>query len=314
MLPKNKSLPKKRVVPGSGAQEPRPGNNLKKPGKKPNGPKGNGPKGKGDGKPGKGKKGGGGKFFGGLGGYKGVRKSKVKRLVGGVIRDEVRDLSRERKGVNREYRRERADVNREFRRGRQDLKHVFGETDDYLGFLGNQSQQQTNAQSQQIAMAQQALEQQLGGTYTGAADQVTSELDRLGIGGGGSLAQLGLDQANAQAMGAQAGANAQSTLGLMGGNSQQMMGLLRGMNQGSMMSNAGLNMQRRNDALIEARGSRDENQQAIRDAIRDVRSGRRDLFFQMLNQLQETGWNQYMDQQQLRMAKRDQNHRLKKDK
>ena len=180
MLPKNKSLPKRgRVVPGSGAHEPTPGDkhNPKKPGKKGDGPKGKGPKGKK----------GGSKFFGGRGGFKGVHKGRVNKLVGGVIRDEVRDLSRERKSVHREYTRDRKDVNREFRRGRQDLKHVFGETGDYLGFLGNQAGQQVQAQSNQISMAQQALEQQLGSTYTGAADQVTSELDRLGIGGGGSL-------------------------------------------------------------------------------------------------------------------------------
>jgi hypothetical protein len=313
MLPRNKRL--SRPVPGSGSHEPLGGkHNPKQPPKKhphkPNGPKG-------DGKPGKGKGHGkkkGSAFFGGRGGYKGVRKQRVKRLVNGVIRDEVRDLDRERKSVRREYKRDAVDVNRQYKRGRQDLKHVFGETGDYLGYLGNQASDQAQQQSNQIALAQKALEQQLGNTYTGAADQVTGELDRLGISGGGSLGQLQADYANNQALGAQAGANAQSTLGLMGGNTQQMMGLLQGMNQGSYMSNAGLNLQRRNDALIEARGNRDENMQAIRDAIRDVRGGRRDLFFQMLNQLQETGWGQYMDQQQLKMARRELNHRLKKDK
>lgn len=270
---------------------------------------------KGDGK-GDGKKGPGYKTkgrFGAYGGYKGVSRKKVNRLVGGVIRDEVRDLNHERRSVRREYKRNKRDVNRSFRRGQQDLKHVFGETGDFINSLGATSQQSILDQSAQINAAQAALQQQLGGTYTGAQQAGAEELARLGISGGGNFGQLIADQANAQAMGAQNAANQQATLGAMGGNAQQLMGMLAGMNQGSFMSNAGLNLQRRNDALIEARGNRDENMQTIRDAIRDTKLGRRDLFFQMLNQLQETGWSQYMDQQQLNMAKRDQRHRLKND-
>lgn len=288
MLPKNKRL--SRPSPDGGG-----GKHPKNPPKKDGGKKGSA-------------------YFGGYGGYKGVRKSKVKRLVNGIIRDEVRDLGNERRSVRREYRRDSRDVNRQFRRGKKDLRHVFGETEDYLGSLAQRNQNVVSNQSDQISAAQQALQRQLGNTYTGAADQINSELSRLGIEGGGNLGALYSDQANAQAMGAQAGANAQSTLGMMGGNAQQMMGLLQGMNQGAHMSNAGLNLQRRNDSLIEARGNRSENMQAIRDAIRDVRGGRRDLYVQMLNQLQETGWGQYMDQAQLNMARRELNDRLGKNK
>lgn len=244
------------------------------------------------------------RYYGGLGGYKGVDTREVKGLVNGLIRDEVKDLRRGKAQIRRESRHEMQGIRRDYRRAKGDLEHVFGESGDYINYLAGQTADTFADQTQQAGAASAALQAQLGDSYTGAMTDATAELDRLGISQGGNMTGLLADQANAQAMAQQTGQNAQQTLGMMGGNAAALMNLVSGMNQGSYMSDMGKSLNARNDQLTEVRRSRQDAYNATRDAIRDVRGTRRDLFNQLLNQLQQTGWSQYMDQQQLKMQRR----------
>lgn len=284
------------------------------------GPKGNGGKGgKGDGKKGDGKglagNGKGGKnkgkkgmpkMFGARAGYEGVPTRRVNRLVGGVIRDEVRDLRGQLRGVRADSREAVRNVRRDARRGKQDLRYVHGETADVLGNISRQNTNMYAQQADSTAAANAALQQMLGGTYSGAQAGAESELARLGLGGqqSGTFDQMMLDAANAQGVAQQSGANAMGTMGMAGTNSAAGMAMLQGMNQGSYMQGIGQNLNARNDALSEIRTNRIDNVNEVRRAIRDAKSSRRDLFFQLLQQLQQTGWDQYMQQQQLQLQRK----------
>jgi hypothetical protein len=287
-LPKNKKLPKKGSSGPSQGIPPRT--------KNPN--QGTGPKAH-KGKGGKGPM-GMPKKFGGLGGYPGVNTSLVNQLVNGIIRGELNDIRKDRRQVRRESRNMRNQARRDYRRGVNDLNHVFGETDDYLGFLNNQNQQTITGARSNAELATQALQQALGGTYAGAQADGTAELERLGIEGGGNFGQLIADNANAQNVALQSGANTDSTLGLMGANADQMGSLLRGMNQGSYMSHIGKNLNARNDKLAEIQQNKIDGYNKVREAMSDAKGSRRDLFIQLLTQLQQTGWNQYLQNRQLK--------------
>lgn len=265
---------------------------------------GDGPKGNGNGNTAQSLGNGMPRYYGGVGGYKGVDTKKIKRLVNGLIRDEVKDLRRGKAQIRRETRHEMQGARRDYRRGLGDLNHVFGESGDYINHLGQQNAQMFQGQADQTGAATAALQAQLGNSYTGAMDAGQAELGRLGIGQGGNFSGLIADQANAQAMAGVTGQNAQNTLGMMGGNAAGLMNLVSGMNQGSYMADMGKNLNNRNDLLTEARRGRQDQYNQVRDAIRDTRGSRRDLFLQMLDSLQQTGWSQYMDQQNLNMQKR----------
>lgn len=246
-----------------------------------------------------GKKGGGSNFFGGRGGYKGVNKNQVKRLVGGLMREETSDLRQQRRQVGREFRQGAKGVRTDYARGVGDIKYVHGETTDYIGSLAQRSAANQGAAMGQQQQAQAALQGMLGQTYSGAQSQGQQELARLGIQGAGNFQQLGADQANAMGVAAQSGANAESTLGMAGQNTAAAMQMLQGMNQGSMMQGIGQNLNARNDAMGELRDNRINQNNEVRLALREASATRKDLFFQLLQQLQQTGWDQYVQQRQL---------------
>jgi hypothetical protein len=293
ILPKDKRLKNKRTTGDK--------NNPDRDGKK------------GDGKKGNGLGSGMGKFYGGRGGYKGVRVKGVRRLVNGVLKDELNDLRKQARASRQDGRYLAQAAKRDYRRGLGDLNYVHGETADYLSGLNQRTQQTYADQGNQQAQAQAALNSMLGSTYSGAQSGASEELARLGIQGGGNFQQLGADQANAQAVAAQSGANAQSTLGMAGANSAAGMQMLQGMNQGSFMQGVGQNLNARNDQLGQIRSDRVNQMNEIRRAMQEARGSRRDMFFQLLQQLQQTGWDQYVQQQQLGMQRREQRHRLRKD-
>ena len=92
MLPKNKKLPNKKPnTPTKLGGRPKHNNPPK------HNPKGHGGKGKPKGKG----KGGApkGAFFGGHGGFKGVRKGMVSRLTDGLMREEMNGLNRQAREV-----------------------------------------------------------------------------------------------------------------------------------------------------------------------------------------------------------------------
>ena len=270
-------------------------------------PKGKGPDKKHSNKKPAKKKGGGSAFFGARGGYKGVRKSNVKRLVNGVMGDEIRDLRSQSRSVRRDARDGINQANVAYERGKGDLNYVHGETSDYLSDLARRNQANQQQAVGQQAQAQQALQGMLGQTYSGAQSGASQELARLGISGGGSFQQLNADSANAQAVAAQSGANAQSTLGLAGSNASSAMQMLQGMNQGSMMQGLGQNLNARNDALSEVRNNRTDQMNEVRNAMQEARGTRKDMFFQLLQQLQQTGWDQYVQQRELQQSTRQLN-------
>lgn len=282
MLPKNKKLPKK----GNGPKKPNPP-------KKHNPPKGKGgPK-----KPAKKK--GPSPFFGRVGGYKGVRKSQVSRLTNGLMREEMNGLNRQAREVKRDANEQINIARTDFERAKGDINYVHGETDDYISGLAQRNQQNTQNVAQQQQAAQQALQSMLGATYSGAQTNAQNELSRLGIQGGGNLQQLGADSANAQAVAMQTGQNAQSTLGMAGQNSQAAMQMLQGMNQGSMMQGMGQALNAKNDSLAETQNNRIGQLNEVRTAMQEANATRKDLFMQLLMQLQQTGWDQYVQKREL---------------
>lgn len=296
-LPRNKKLPPKKGTVGSGPK-PIPPKGKDSKGKDTKGkdaPKGTGAFGKTS------------KFYGGVGGYKGVKTKPVKRLVNGVLRDEIRDLRKQVRAVKQDARGEKRILREDYRRGKADLDYVHGETGDYLNHLSGQNQQMFQQQGSQQQAAQAALQQHLQGTYSGAQQGAQDELARLGIQGGGSFQQLNADQANAQAVAGQSGANAQSTLGMAGANSAAALQMLQGMNQGSFLQGIGQNLNAHNDAMAEVRTNKINNLNEVRQAMQEARGSRRDMFFQLLQQLQQTGWDQYVQQQQLGMQRQQHN-------
>lgn len=249
-------------------------------------------------------KGGGGKFFGGMGPYKGVPIKRVNQLINGIMRDELRDLRGEKRGIRRDMRNDLSGLRRDYQRGMGDLDHIYDETNDYMQHMNTQNQQMYDNAGNQVAGATQALQSQLGNTYTGAANSVNDEMARLGIQGAANTSQIQADSAFSQATAQQAGANAGSTLDLAQTNSGALSGLLMGMNQGQYQSSAGQQLNAFNDGRTDVMQNKLDNMQQIRDAMRDVKGSRRDLFIQMLNQLQQTGWGQMMDLQQLNLQKK----------
>src|SRR5690606_38612649 len=83
--------------------------------------------------------------------------------------------------------------------------------------------------------------------------------------------------------------------------------LLLGMNAGSKASHAGRLLNTKQDAITEIQQNRLDELARLRDETRTTRQHKGDLRLQLLMQLQETGWNQYLQQQQLKMQQ--QQHR-----
>lgn len=228
---------------------------------------------------------------GGRKGGKGLEAT-ARRLANGVIRDEVRDLRDQNKEVNRAAENAIDTARFQYQRGLGDLEYIGGETSDYVKSLGDKTQAMYGQTSLAQNAAAAALQQQLGGIYDTGASAANTELERLGIGDGSDsfLQQMRSDQANASSVGAINSANAQSTLGAMQANSGAVSDLLGGMVQGSMLSNVGRNLNDRNDAFMDIRNEKQDQQALIRDAIKSARGSRQDVFFQLLQQLRQSGW------------------------
>jgi hypothetical protein len=300
-LPRNKKLPRKPV------NEPRPpGGQGPRPSHVPHITKPDRDNKKKDDDKGKKRKGPGGRYYGRVGGYRGVDKRAVNRLVNGVLKDEYRDLRRQKQAVRRENRFLTRDANTQYERGLGDLNYVHGETGDFISALTDKNAAMFADQRNTQAQANAALQQQLGTTYGGAADNVTAELARLGIQGGGSTAGLMQDQAFAESLARQSGSNALSSMDMASSNAALGSNLVAGMNQGAMTSNLGTLSNKRSDALSTIRQDRIDQLADINGAMQDAAAGRKDVFFQLLQQLQQTGWSQYMDQQQLKMQRKSQ--------
>lgn len=287
-LPRNKKLPKRRdtdIIDN----RPRPGD-KDKPGKK-------------GGKAGGGKK-RGSDHFGSHHGYGGVSKKQTERLAQATINKEIRNLREQRRQVNRDTRNQTNKSKSLYQRGVGDLNYVNDEVTDFLGSTQQKNQQMYADQRSQQEQASAALQQSLGDTYSGAQSGAAAELARLGISGGGNFGGLIADQANAQGVAQQSGANALSTMDLASGNASQMGQLLQGMAAGSHISNIGRNLNAYNDRQSTILQNRTDQMDKVNQAIRDTNDSRNDIYLQLLQQLQQTGWGQYLQGRQLKRRKK----------
>lgn len=222
------------------------------------------------------------------------KSAKVNKLVGTIIGPELRGLNSQRSQVARDYAAGVDRANTAYERGKGDIDYVFGETGSYLDSLKGKNDAEAAAATARSTAAANALRSRLGGTYSGVQDSVSNELSRLGISGGGNLSGLMSDAANAQYTADQSSANAMSTLNQSNSNAGLVMSLLQGMNQGSKGSAAGKNLNARNDALADFNTARIANLNKISDAITETRKSRSDLFTQLFNQFQQSGWKGFL--------------------
>lgn len=222
------------------------------------------------------------------------KSAKVNKLVGTIIGPELRGLNSQRSQVARDYAAGVDRANTAYERGKGDIEHVFGETGAYLDMLKGRNDAEAAAGASRSDAAAAALRARLGNTYSGVQSGVESELARLGISGGGNLSGLMADAANAQYTADQASANARSTLDQSNSNAGLVMSLLQGMNQGSKMSAAGKNLNARNDAIADFNTARISQLNKIGDAIQETRKSRSDLFTQLFNQFQQSGWKGFL--------------------
>lgn len=215
----------------------------------------------------------------------------AKRLTDSVIRDEVQDLRGQRREISRAARHAKKEVRNQYQRGMGDLDYVAGETSDYVASQNAQAQAGFNAQSLEQNAAAMALQNQLQNVYDAGEGSATAEMSRLGItGASGFLGQLASDRANAATMGAQTSSNNAANLGLAQANAGAVGNLLSGMVQGTYLSGIGQNLNSRNDGMNSLREEEQDQLSLVREAIREAQGSRKDTFFQLLQQLRQTGW------------------------
>lgn len=220
--------------------------------------------------------------YGAYGGYEGVPFHRASRLAGTEIRNELRGLRPDIGSAERLYERSLGDIS-----------HIYDQTRGYIGSQNALINQQTvDSRAQSAALAQQ-LSAQLSQNGTQAQAGSNAELARLGISGAAMPGYFAADQANAQNVASLMGSNADSNLAMMGAGASQIGNLLLGANEGS-----------RGAAFGRAQATRDETIAQVQDAMRQIKGSRRDLTLQLLEQLSQTGWAQYMDQTQLNMQRR----------
>lgn len=215
---------------------------------------------------------------------------RAKRLTQGIIRGEVRDLRSQKKEIKRAAKDARQVTNTSYERGVGDLQHINNEVVEQIGRSTLQSQQAFDATKTQQAAAAAALQNQLGSIYGNVQQDASQDLSSLGMDSSQFLGRLSSDQANMQGLAAVEGANAQSNLGFANQNSQQLSGLLQGMAAGSFMSNFGQNLNARNDSLAATATEKSNQLNLVRDAIADAKGSRKDVFLELLTQLEQSGW------------------------
>jgi hypothetical protein len=252
------------------------------------------------------KKKGGGRY-GKVGGYKGVKKSTAKNLASGVYQTEMRELQGQQRNLDRDTRQSVNEAENQYARAKGDLAHVYGETGKYIDTQKAATAAEYAAGEDRTVQATAALKSQLEGLYSGATGGAESELERLGISDAGNYQGILSDALNAQSVASQSGENARSTMNQSGTNAGALMSLLAGMNQGSYTSSAGQILNARNDAISKAKDEQYNQTRKIRDAMVQAKKSRKDVYLQLLQQLQQTGWSQYLQNQQLKLQRKQVN-------
>jgi hypothetical protein len=243
--------------------------------------------------------------YGAYGGYEGVSYKRASNLAQSMIRPELRALRSDRRQIRRETRAEIERANTLYGRSVGDINHIYDESSDYIGDRQAAIGAGYDTARADSAAAQAALASQLNATAIGTQSQVNAELSRLGIGlGGADRGAIAGDAAFASGTAAISGANNLANLNMADANASAIGQLLQGMQAGGRSSNLGKVLNNRNDSIFEAEQARNEGFAQVRDAMRDVRGGRKDIMLQLLEQLSQTGWQQYMDQQGLNLQRR----------
>lgn len=282
------------------------------------GPSNNGGKGKGDGKGdgGKGKGKGKGGRYGAYGGYKGASRKKASRMAQDEIRDVLQDIRNEIKQERREAQHDRKEVNREYRRTKGDVNLAFGESGEFMGQQNDIiSGRFADAQSQQAA-AQQALMGQLGQNAQKSLGGAGDELARLGLSGDFGN-QAGADQLYAQQAAQLMNAGQQGNLDAMQGNAQSVGDMLLSMNSGAKANMLTQALVGRNDARHGIREDRNDTINDLQSQARQTKREKGSITREILQQLAQLGWAQYVDQrnlnqnqQQINMQRRQMNHSI----
>lgn len=233
-----------------------------------------------------GRKGGkkGGRRYGAMGGYGGVPYRDAASIINGQVRHEVRGMQHQGQQVRDLYGNTVGDLN-----------HIFGETGE---FIGNQNQKIKDSYAgQKSAMDQiySALNGQLNSGATGIQDAALAELQRLGISPGAS-GDMGSDTGFMQNLVAQQQANSGANMGAAQSNSDAVGALLMGMNSGAQASALGQAANTKNSALKD-----------IMAQIRDVRSGRGDAINELLMQMNDSRFQQWLGLQGLKLDRRSMN-------
>lgn len=244
--------------------------------------------------------------YGAMGGFPGVRYGDALSLVNAEIHKGLYDYKNEKQKLRRETQEERQRANRLYTRATGDLNHVFDESGQYIGYQNQAIQDQYSQLNDRSQQAQAALLDHLqtqGQSNMGAAQ---SELARLGIGGPGMLDQMAADQSNMTNVANQTGANNAANINLQATAAGDVGNLLAGMNAGSRASAIGQQATARSDALFEAEATKKKGMEQLTRAMQDLRGSRGDLTRQMLEQLRESRWGEYVDQANLNLQRRAQ--------
>lgn len=257
---------------------------------------GKGPTGRGRGKP-------GGTNYGAMGNYPGVRYSEAASLVNAQLKPQIRDIRNERQKLRRETQFERQRAYRNYNQTTGDLNHIFSETGDYIGSQNQAIQDQYSGLTDRTTQAQAALMQHLQENGAGAVNGVTSELSRLGIEGGADLGAISNDQQFMEGQAAINGQSMQANIGLQQAGASDVGNLLMGMTAGSRASSLGQAANAKSAALFEAEAAKKQGVEQLQRAMKDLRTSRPDLVRQMMEQMQESRWGQYMDSQNLDMQR-----------
>lgn len=237
----------------------------------------------------------GGRRYGAYGGFPGVRYADALALVNAGLKPEIRQVRNDIQKTRREAQLERQRARNHYQSAVGDLNHVFGESGDYIGFQNQAIQQNYDALEDRAQQAQAALLDHLQANGAANAGAANAELERLGIQGSGDMGQFAADQSNIENVAQVTGANNLANISAAQSNASDVGNLLLGMNAGSKASALGQQVSDRNDAFFEAEATKKVAVEQLRRTMSDLRKSRPDLVRQMLEQLRQSGWGQYMD-------------------
>lgn len=278
---------------------PRPGHNFENKGHG-RGGKNGGRNNGGRGGKGRGNKGKGPRFVGGNGhGFQGVNMHQLNALIQAQMQEILNPIRDERKDVKRQTRDALAQARSQYQNSVGGINNIFGQTGQYISGRNAETAKAWDTARAATSADQTALIAQLGMNNAGAQGSVTNEMSRLGMDGSQFTGGIAADAAFSQGLAGQQGSNNMANLNLMASAAGSVGNLLLGMNAGSQSSALSSAMKDRNSAITGIRNDKRDQLNDINEAIREARSGRKGLLQQLYQQLLQTNWGMYVDQQNL---------------